>query len=220
MTDELVQPEPPPPIAAAFPPPPPPPPVAAAPGTNGFAIASLVCSLATLMFCGIGSILGIVFGHVARRQIKRTGEGGAGLASAGLIIGYLGLAAIAVFVTVMIVASAVFRPDFNVDAARRLDRRIVAIAAATGTSPREPAAIDRALRSDFDFEPVELGATGIPAVGASRREFEGVGWQLQIHEPGDGPVCLTVPSTTRVRHSDVRDGRCRIGLLRGSSTGA
>ena len=33
--------------------------------------------------------LGIIFGHVARGQIKRTGEGGQGLATAALVIGYL-----------------------------------------------------------------------------------------------------------------------------------
>ena len=33
--------------------------------------------------------LGIVFGHVARRQIRRTGEQGSGLATAGLWLGYI-----------------------------------------------------------------------------------------------------------------------------------
>jgi hypothetical protein len=33
--------------------------------------------------------LGIVFGHVARRQISRSGEQGSGLATAGLILGYV-----------------------------------------------------------------------------------------------------------------------------------
>ena len=56
-----------------------------APRTNGFAIASLVCSLICINF------LGIIFGHVALSQIKRTNEGGQGLAVAGLIIGYLSL---------------------------------------------------------------------------------------------------------------------------------
>ncbi|MCB1296926.1 MAG: DUF4190 domain-containing protein [Gordonia sp.] len=37
--------------------------------------------------------LGIVFGHIGLSQIKRTGEGGRGLAIAGLILGYIGLAA-------------------------------------------------------------------------------------------------------------------------------
>jgi Domain of unknown function (DUF4190) len=56
--------------------------------TNGFAIASLICSIA---FCfGITPILGIIFGFVARGQIKRSGgaEGGNGLAIAGIIIGF------------------------------------------------------------------------------------------------------------------------------------
>lgn len=55
-----------------------------APRTNGFAIASFVCSLFI-------NILGIIFGHVALSQIKRTNEGGQGLAIAGLIIGYISL---------------------------------------------------------------------------------------------------------------------------------
>jgi len=48
--------------------------------TNGFAIASLVCAF----FC---SPLGIIFGFVARSQIRRTGEQGDGLALAGIITG-------------------------------------------------------------------------------------------------------------------------------------
>jgi Domain of unknown function (DUF1707)/Domain of unknown function (DUF4190) len=56
--------------------------------TNGFAIASLACGLAEFMFGPVAAIPAIVFGHVARHQIKRTGEQGAGLALAGLIIGW------------------------------------------------------------------------------------------------------------------------------------
>lgn len=53
-------------------------------GTNGFAIAALV----TAFFC---APLGIVFGLVARSQIKRTGQAGSGLALAGIILGVVGL---------------------------------------------------------------------------------------------------------------------------------
>ena len=56
-----------------------------APRTNGFAIASFVCSLLCI------PILGIIFGHVSISQINRTGEGGQGLAITGLILGYLSL---------------------------------------------------------------------------------------------------------------------------------
>src|SRR5215475_306012 len=56
-----------------------PPPVAA---TNTMAILSLVMSF-------VFSPLGIVFGHIARKQMRQTGEQGHGLATAGLIIGYI-----------------------------------------------------------------------------------------------------------------------------------
>ncbi|POM26328.1 hypothetical protein BTM25_07250 [Actinomadura rubteroloni] len=57
--------------------------------TNGMATASLVCGLIGFVACGLTSILAIIFGHVAQSQIKRTGEGGSGMAVAGLILGYI-----------------------------------------------------------------------------------------------------------------------------------
>jgi hypothetical protein len=50
--------------------------------TNGLAIASLVTSLISLQ------LIGIVLGHIALVQIKKTGQAGRGLALAGVIIGY------------------------------------------------------------------------------------------------------------------------------------
>lgn len=49
------------------------------PSTNGFAIASLVCAF-------FFSPLGLAFGLVAKSQIKRSGESGGGLATAGIVI--------------------------------------------------------------------------------------------------------------------------------------
>ena len=51
------------------------------------AIASLVCSLVLWICGGIGPILGIILGVVALTQIKQTGQGGRGLALAGIIVG-------------------------------------------------------------------------------------------------------------------------------------
>lgn len=62
--------------------------------TNGLAVASVVLSI--LWLGGIGTVLGIVFGHVSRSQIKKRPQRGAGIALAGLIIGYLGLIGTAV----------------------------------------------------------------------------------------------------------------------------
>jgi len=56
--------------------------------TNGFAIASLACGLAQFIFGPLATIPAIVLGHMARSQIKRTGEQGAGLALAGLVLGW------------------------------------------------------------------------------------------------------------------------------------
>ena len=56
--------------------------------TNGLAIASLACALAQFVFGPLATIPAIVFGHVALHQIKRSGEQGAGLAVAGLILGW------------------------------------------------------------------------------------------------------------------------------------
>jgi len=56
------------------------------PGTNTFAISSLVASVVGLL-CGIGSIVGIVLGVIALNQIKQTRQGGYGLAVAGIIVG-------------------------------------------------------------------------------------------------------------------------------------
>ena len=53
-------------------------------GTNGLAIASFLCSIFIFP-------LGIVFGHIALSQIKKSNQGGKGLATAGLIISYLAL---------------------------------------------------------------------------------------------------------------------------------
>jgi hypothetical protein len=56
--------------------------------TNGFAIASLACGLAQFVAGPLPTIPAIVFGHMARGQIRRTGEQGAGLALAGLVLGW------------------------------------------------------------------------------------------------------------------------------------
>ena len=57
--------------------------------TSGLAVASLVCSLASLIMC-IGWIPGIICGHIAKSRIRRDPSlKGNGLATAGLVIGYL-----------------------------------------------------------------------------------------------------------------------------------
>jgi uncharacterized membrane protein len=74
--------------------------------TNGLAIASLACGLAQFMFGPLATIPAIVFGHVARNQIKRTGEQGAGLALAGLILGWATVLLVIVLIVLIVVGLA------------------------------------------------------------------------------------------------------------------
>jgi uncharacterized membrane protein len=77
---------------ASAPPPPPPAGMPSAPapvvasGTNGLAIASFVCSLLCI------SLVGVILGHIAMSQMKKNPQDGRGLAIAGLVLGYIGLA--------------------------------------------------------------------------------------------------------------------------------
>ena len=72
------------------------------PGTNGKAIAALVCSLSGLVFCGLPSIAGIILGIVAMRETKRTGQDGFGLAVAGLAIGAVIVVLMLVYIAFMV----------------------------------------------------------------------------------------------------------------------
>uniref|UniRef100_UPI003783BBAB DUF4190 domain-containing protein n=1 Tax=Pseudolysinimonas sp. TaxID=2680009 RepID=UPI003783BBAB len=78
-----------------------------APPVNTLAIVALVLSF-------VVSIGGIVCGHLALSQIKRTGESGREMALAGLIIGYV-LSGVAVLaVVVWIVFAIIYLAFFGV----------------------------------------------------------------------------------------------------------
>lgn len=63
-----------------------------APPTNTMAVVSLIASITGLtLFPFIGSVVGVITGHMARRQLQTSGEQGGGMATAGLVIGYVGI---------------------------------------------------------------------------------------------------------------------------------
>ena len=74
--------------------------------TSGLAIASLACGLAQFAFGPLATIPAIVLGHVARSQIRRTGEQGAGLALAGLVLGWGAVILGIVFIAVALAIAA------------------------------------------------------------------------------------------------------------------
>jgi hypothetical protein len=66
-------------------------PAVPAPPTNGLAVGSVVCSLIGFIM-PLMLVPGLVMGHIARDQIRARDQRGDGLAVAGLVFGYLGLA--------------------------------------------------------------------------------------------------------------------------------
>ena len=90
------------PVAGGVVPPPPGMPPAPPQETSSMAVASLIC--ACLFFCGITTILAIIFGHISLSQIKNSGGRlkGQGLAIAGLVIGYCSIPTILIIAAISI----------------------------------------------------------------------------------------------------------------------
>jgi hypothetical protein len=59
--------------------------------TSGLAIGALICGIAEIFTLGFAAIPAVILGHMARQQIRRTGDRGDGMAVAGLVLGYLGI---------------------------------------------------------------------------------------------------------------------------------
>jgi hypothetical protein len=74
--------------------------------TNGFAIASLV--LGALWLYWLGSILALIFGYIGKSQIEKSEgrEDGNGLAIAGIVLGWIGVAILAIILIAALAAGA------------------------------------------------------------------------------------------------------------------
>ena len=71
--------------------------------TNGMAIASMVLGILWLYW--IGSILALVFGYVAKKQIRERGETGGGMATAGIVLGWVGVGFLLLFLFLGVASS-------------------------------------------------------------------------------------------------------------------
>ena len=62
--------------------------------TNTLAVISMIASIVGFIWIlpFIGSLAGVIMGHISLRQIAANGEKGRGMALAGVIVGYVGLA--------------------------------------------------------------------------------------------------------------------------------
>ena len=89
--------------------------------TNGFAIASLVLGIIWIYW--IGSILALVFGYVAKREIDRSGgrESGRGLAIAGIVLGWIGVGVLILVLVAIAVAVAAGETDWFTETTNDFD---------------------------------------------------------------------------------------------------
>jgi len=72
-------------------------------GTNSMAIASMVLGVAEFFTAGLTAIPAVICGHIARRQMRMTPQRGDGLATGGLVLGYMAI----IFWSVLIAASMI-----------------------------------------------------------------------------------------------------------------
>ncbi len=196
------------------------PPYTPPPRTNALAIISLVAGCAQFFICIVGSIVAIVTGHIARRQIKRSGEQGAGLALAGLILGYIGL----VLAVLGAAAFAVFVFAFSGDVAERAARddardfgnQLVREAVLANRQPRDPDLIRAVYTQQHDLssgcchDDDILLADGSTIGAATGLDWLRVSWRIEFSRSiiYTGYACLTIPART-LESPAVVDGRCR-----------
>ena len=71
--------------------------------TNGMAIASMVLGILWLYW--IGSVLALVFGYIAKKQIRERSETGGGMATAGIVLGWVGVGFLLLFLFLGVASS-------------------------------------------------------------------------------------------------------------------
>lgn len=85
----------------------PPPP----PKTNSKAVAALVLGILSIVIPYLGFIIGIiaiVFAKLANDEIKRTGDGGKGMATAGMVTGIIGTVLYGIIIIIVILGVVAF----------------------------------------------------------------------------------------------------------------
>jgi Domain of unknown function (DUF1707)/Domain of unknown function (DUF4190) len=78
--------------------------------TNSLAAGALLCGLGQMCFGPLATVPAIALGHMARREIRRTGELGMGLATVGLVLGWAGAALFILTALLIVAAVAILRP--------------------------------------------------------------------------------------------------------------
>jgi len=167
----------------------------------------------------IGAIVAVVTGHIARGQIKRQHEQGAGMALAGLILGYIGIA----FTALVLTGGLVFVFGFSGEVAQHIARDdardfgnsvIRSQIFENRTTARDPQFLtatylrETATNGCCGDDGISL-ADGTPITAATRADWIRNEWRMEFRRSifHERRACLTVPET---RNDVVRviDGPC------------
>jgi hypothetical protein len=168
---------------------------------SGFAIASLILGL--VWFCGIGSVLAIIFGAIGLKETKPPeGKNGRGLAIAGLILGVLGAVSTIGLVVVLVAASDQITE--SIGTVTEIDDVTITACSTdptTGVGIAEVVIVnDSSKTSDYVIDVRFADANGDETVG---RTFTGVGPDERITtdvrstDPIDGPFFCVVDFVDR-----------------------
>lgn len=97
------------------------PPIQTVRRTSGMAIASLV--LGILWIYWLGSILALVFGYLAKAEIRRSPERieGNGLATAGIVLGWVGIGTLLMMILLIIIAAIADKQDQKPGRAQQIE---------------------------------------------------------------------------------------------------
>jgi hypothetical protein len=73
---------------------------------NNAALASMIVSLASFVTCPLIGLVGVYLGLRAKKEIQETGDDGDGMATAGVVVGFIstGVAAVTLLVVGMVLA--------------------------------------------------------------------------------------------------------------------
>ncbi|MCJ0906619.1 DUF4190 domain-containing protein [Rhodococcus sp. ARC_M6] len=165
-------------------------------------------AILAMVFAFLFAPLGIVFGHIARSQIKRTGEQGDGLALAGLILGYIFTGLGILFFILWIAIFAAVVDDANSNNNRPSSRALSYSATtpqaprATTTPPRATTTVPRATTT----APRATTASGpLPTVtGSDRQGFISNGPSCNANNPA---VAVAITTGSRIVVCETGVGR-------------
>jgi type IV pilus assembly protein PilA len=128
------------------------------PTTSGLAIVSLLCGI--LFFIFPSAVAAIIFGHISRSDIRRSGgrKTGAGMAMAGLVLGYFGISIIPILIIAAIAIPNLLRAKMAANEASAVGSlRMLNLAALTYSNT-------------YGKYPASLSTLGPPTTGTSPSE--------------------------------------------------